>query len=237
MIRSRILLILLINGLGILLFLSWHFPENHGIWAPIDIGIFRFFNELLVQHPAFLWFVAITNQRAFDLCSLLCMGLLMLWFWWHATLQDRRYIVIMGIVMLLAGVVLNQAGQLLPVVRPSPTLTLPNVHRASDLVPISTKDASRDSYPGDHGMMLLIFSGFMLRYFGKTAFVIALGIVIIFSMPRIMIGAHWFSDVFNGSLCIVLVGLPWILMTPLSDRLLSWFYLRLPGKHKQLPHR
>lgn len=233
MTRLRLTLILLFNFLGIALFLSWYLPPGHGLWAPVDEGIFRFFNHHLATSTPFLWFVAITNNRAFDLCSLLCMGLLMLWFWWHTTAQGKRRIMIMGVVMLLCAIVLNQAGHCLPVVRPSPTLTFSDINRVSELLNISTKDASRDSYPGDHGMMLLIFTGFMLRYFGKTAFVIALGIFVIFALPRMMIGAHWFTDVFNGSLSIVLVGLPWVLMTPLSDKLINAFDRTLPGKYKQ----
>lgn len=233
MTRLRLAVILLLNFAGIALFLSWYLPPGHGFWAPLDSGVFHFFNHRLATSTPFLWFVAITNNRVFDLCSLLCMGLLMLWYWWHATPQGKRRIVIMGIVMLLAAVILNQAGHCLPVVRPSPTLVFSDINRVSELLNITTKDASRDSYPGDHGLMLLIFAGFMLRYFGKTAFVIALAIVIIFSLPRMMIGAHWFTDIFNGSLSIVLVGLPWVLMTPLSDRLINGFHCTLPGKNKQ----
>lgn len=32
-----------------------------------------------------------------------------------------------------------------------------NINRVSELLSVPTKDASRDSFPGDHGMMLLIF--------------------------------------------------------------------------------
>lgn len=61
----------------------------------------------------------------------------------------------------------------------------------------------------------------MLRYFGKKAFTIALLIVVIFAFPRVMIGAHWLTDIVVGSLSAVLIGLPWVLMTPLSDRLIA----------------
>ncbi len=54
---------------------------NHGFWFTIDSGIFHFFNQKLVESHAFLWWVAITNNRAFDGCSLLAMGGLMLSFW------------------------------------------------------------------------------------------------------------------------------------------------------------
>ncbi len=67
--------------------------------------------------------------------------------------------------MLLTAVILNQLGHLLPVSHPSPTLTFDNINRVSVLTGVPTKDASSDSFPGDHGMMLIIFACFMLRYF------------------------------------------------------------------------
>lgn len=58
----------------------------------------------------FLWVVAITNNRAFDGCSLLAMGALMLSFWRKETPDGRRRIIAIGLVMLLTAVVLNQLG-------------------------------------------------------------------------------------------------------------------------------
>lgn len=162
--------IVLLNIVGLALFLSWYIPVNHGFWLPIDADIFYFFNQKLVESKAFLWLVALTNNRAFDGCSLLAMGMLMLGFWLKENAPGRRRIVIMGLVMLLTAVVLNQLGQaLIPVKRASPTLTFTDINRVSELLSVPTKDASRDSFPGDHGMMLLIFSAFMWRYFGKVA--------------------------------------------------------------------
>ncbi|WP_258329474.1 phosphatase PAP2 family protein [Citrobacter farmeri] len=236
--KIRLPLILLLNVAGLALFMSWYIPARHGFWFPIDASIFHFFNHKLVESKAFLWLVAITNNRAFDACSLLAMGCLMLSFWLKETPAGRRRIVIIGLVMLLTAVVLNQAGQaLLPVKRASPTLTFDNIYRVSELLHISTKDASRDSFPGDHGMMLLIFAGFMLRYFGKTAGIIGLIIVVVFAFPRVMIGAHWFTDITVGSLTVVLIGLPWCLLTPLSDRLITLFDNYLPGKNKQISNK
>ncbi len=187
-----------------------------------------------MKSQAFLWVVAITNNRAFDGCSLLAMGCLMLSFWLKEDQTGRRRIVIIGLVMLLAAVVINQLAQhLMPVKRASPSLYFPNINRVSELLHISTKDASKDSFPGDHGMMLLIFSAFMLRYFGKKAFAIALIIVVVFAFPRVMIGAHWLTDIAVGSLSAVLIGIPWCLMTPMSDRLIDLFDRYLPGKKQQ----
>ncbi|MGT8295644.1 phosphatase PAP2 family protein, partial [Escherichia coli] len=93
------------------------------------------------------------------------------------------------------------------------------------------------SFPGDHGMMLLIFSAFMWRYFGKVAGLIALIIFVVFAFPRVMIGAHWFTDIIVGSMTVILIGLPWVLLTPLSDRLITFFDKSLPGKNKHFQNK
>ncbi|HAT4912569.1 TPA: phosphatase PAP2 family protein [Serratia marcescens] len=232
MTRRNLPFILFFNLLGVALFLSWFLPANHGGWFILDSAIFFFFNRHLATDPAFLHLVAITNNRAFDVISLLAMGLLYLYFYLKQDAAGRRRLVITGVVMLLTAVVLNQLGHLLPVKHPSPTLTFDNIHRVSELTGIPTKDASGDSFPGDHGMMLIIFSCFMLRYFGRGAFAVALLITLVFSLPRVMIGAHWFTDIAVGSLSVVLVGASWVLMTPCSDWIVDRLNRLLPGKHR-----
>ncbi|BEO04948.1 phosphatase PAP2 family protein [Serratia marcescens] len=232
MTRRNLPFILFFNLLGVALFLSWFLPANHGGWFALDSAIFFFFNRHLATDPAFLHLVAITNNRAFDVISLLAMGLLYLYFYLKQDAAGRRRLVITGVVMLLTAVVLNQLGHLLPVKHPSPTLTFDNIHRVSELTGIPTKDASSDSFPGDHGMMLIIFSCFMLRYFGRGAFAVALLITLVFSLPRVMIGAHWFTDIAVGSLSVVLVGASWVLMTPCSDWIVERLNRLLPGKHR-----
>ncbi|MDY4379611.1 phosphatase PAP2 family protein [Pectobacterium brasiliense] len=227
---ARFSSILVLNVLGIGLFLSWYLPENHGFWLTLDSHIFFYFNRLLVDSPTFLHLIAITNNRAFDGCALVAMGLLYLSFYLKATSTERRRLLILGFIMLLTAVVLNQAGHLLPVQHASPTIYFSDVNRVSDLTGIPTKDASSDSFPGDHGMMLMIFAAFMLRYFSRTAFAIGLAIMVIFSLPRIMIGAHWFTDIAVGSLSVVLVGLSWWLLTPASDAAISLLNRLLPKK-------
>lgn len=234
MMKIRLPLILLLNALGLALFFSWYLPENHGFWFSLDAGIFHFFNNGLVKSHAYVLLLAITNNRVFDGISLLAMGALFSWFWWHETPNGRRRLVIMGVVLLLCAVVINQLGHLIPVSHVSPTLYFPDIHRVSELLQFPTKDGSKDSFPGDHGLMLLIFTGFVLRYFGQKAFFIALLIFFVFASPRIMIGAHWFTDVYVGSLSIALIGLPWALLTPLSDGLINLLDRYLPGKNKTI---
>lgn len=229
---KRLAIILLLNLLGVALFLSWFVPEHHGAWFSIDSAIFLWFNQHMATSHAFALLLAITNYRGFDAVSLLAMGLLYWSYWLRETPQERRRMLAIGICMLLTAVVLNQLGHLLPVKHSSPTLFFEQAYRVSELTGIPAKDASKDSFPGDHGMMLMIFACFMLRYLGKRAFAIALVIVVLFSLPRIMAGAHWFTDVAVGSLSVVLVGLSWWLITPASDMLVNWLWRTLPGKYK-----
>ncbi|MFS2224489.1 phosphatase PAP2 family protein [Pantoea sp. B65] len=229
---KRLLAILALNIAGIALFLSWYLPANHGFWFPIDKSIFFWFNHHMASNKMLMWLIAITNFRGFDMVSLLTMGLLYLKFWLHETPPGRRRLITIGVTMLISAVVLNQLGHLLPVKHVSPSLFFDHAYRVSELSGIPAKDASRDSFPGDHGMMLIIFACFMLRYFGKGAFLSAVLIVVVFSLPRVMAGAHWFSDIAVGSLSVVLVGLSWWLMTPASDYLVRWLNRTLPGKYK-----
>ncbi len=232
MTTKRLLTILLLNALGLILFFSWYLPVGHGTWFAIDKGIFYWFNDRIVTSKPLLWLLAITNFRAFDGVSLLAMGGLYLHFWRRETPQGRRRMLAIGITMLVSAVGLNQLGHLIPVSHASPTKFFPGVHHVSELTGIPAKDASADSFPGDHGMMLMIFACFMLRYFSRRAFALAVLIVLVFAMPRVMIGAHWFTDVAVGSLSVVLVGMSWWLMTPASDYLVNWLYRHLPGKYK-----
>jgi len=223
---------MVLNALGLALFFSWYLPDHHGAWFTLDKTLFYWFNERLVTNKALLWLVAVTNFRPFDAVSLLAMGALYYSFWRRETPQGRRRLLAIGITMLLTAVVLNQLGHLIPVSHPSPTKYFPGVHHVTTLTGIPTKDASSDSFPGDHGMMLMIFASFMLRYFGRRAFFIAVGIVLVFATPRIMIGAHWFTDVAVGSLSVVLVGASWWLITPGSDWMVNMLTRTLPGKYK-----
>ncbi|WP_459176596.1 phosphatase PAP2 family protein [Ewingella americana] len=226
--RRNLPTILLCNALGIALFLSYYLPIHHGFWLPIDTSIFFYFNRHLATSDTFLHLVAITNNRAFDGISLLVMGVLYLSFYIKRDTAERRRMIIIGVVMLLTAVVLNQLGHLLPISHKSPSLSFPGVNRVSQLTGIATKDASGDSFPGDHGMMLMVFCCFMLRYLGKGAFAMAMLITIIFSLPRVMIGAHWFTDIAVGSMSVVLAGASWWLMTPASDALVNWLDHKLP---------
>ncbi len=225
---QRILYPLFISLAGTLLFLSWYLPVDHGLWAEPDHAIFRFFNDPLADQHSLAVFIAVINNRAFDTAALLLMGLVYYAAFHRQDRAGKRRLVMAGVVMVISAVLINQAGQAIPFNRLSPTLALDSVHRVSEITGIFTKDASKSSFPGDHGLMLIIFAAFVWRYAGLRYFAAAVLLIIIFSLPRIMAGAHWFSDIMAGSLSLALITVPWILLTPLSDWCVNFLVRRMP---------
>ena len=217
-----------LTGFGLCLFASFFlFRET---WAAIDRAVFFFFNVRLVPDSLFLKLAAYTNVRAFDAVSLAAMGGLYLSYFLRQDSAGKRLMICLGLSMLLVGIIIKQLGDCLYISHPSPTLVFENSNRLTELTNISAKDAARNSFPGDHGMMLMIFAAYMARYFGRRAFFAAACFVVIFSMPRIISGAHWFSDIYMGSLAIACVALSWLLLTPASDILAAKLEKFLPSR-------
>lgn len=229
---KRFLQIIGCNLVGLLLFFSWYLPANHGFWFAIDKNIFYFFNHLVAESNAFLYFVAFINYRAFDTVAFIFMLFIFLYYFFRQDPAGKRKMFCMGIAMLLSVVLVKIADGRLDIDRLSASAYFESVHEPVNFVSQMTgwnvKDKSATSFPGDHGMMLLIFTSFMGRYFGKKAFLSSFLVFLIFSLPRIMSGAHWFTDVAVGSVSIVLVIMSWVLLTPFSDTIIRWLETKLP---------
>lgn len=231
---KKILCIIGLNILGVALFLSWYLPVNHGFWFAIDKSIFYFFNNLVAESRAFLYLVAFTNFRAFEAVAFLIMAVIFFLYFRKKDAKGKRWMFAMGITMLLSIILVKLVDNRLGIDRLSASAYFDSLHGHVNFVSKMTgwhvKDRSATSFPGDHGMCLLIFTSFMGRYLGKKAFWSGLAVFLLFSLPRIMSGAHWFTDVAVGSLSIVLVVLSWVLLTPLSDKVIAWLEPKLPLK-------
>ena len=158
--------IIFLNAVGLTIFFSWYLPAEHGFWFTLDKSIFYYFNEQLQPESSFTYFVGLTNVRHFDIISLMAMLALYGYYYSKQDHLGKRKMWFIGVTMLFFAVILNQLGHLIPVQRCSPTGFFENIHRVSKMLVFKTKDYSGDSFPGDHGLMLMIYAGFMLRYFG-----------------------------------------------------------------------
>lgn len=97
----------------------------------------------------------------------------------------------------------------------SPTAMLDDVNLLSELTTLPARDTASSSFPSDHGLMAMILAAFMWRFANRLMAGLATALVVIVCAPRIMVGAHWVSDVSIGALSIALIALPWVLCTPL----------------------
>ncbi|EPC01965.1 hypothetical protein L861_20145 [Litchfieldella anticariensis FP35 = DSM 16096] len=211
--------ILFYNLLGIALVLSWWSPDIL-IWEYLDDAIF-FTTNAWLNDANTLWvtIVALLNNRLFDVGSMLTLLGLYLWAISRDPVREHRLLRWggIGITMLLTAGILSQAVRYaIPYSHPSPTLVYDNANLITELVDFSTKAVSADSFPGDHGLMLMLFTAFVWRFSGRTVGLVSALSVVILSAPRILGGAHWFSDIYMGALSISLVALPWVLCTPVA---------------------
>lgn len=228
MTRTVPLTLLTLLGAGLLLSYAGGGPDS--LWFGLDEAVFFFFNTRLVSGSTFLTLTAYANLRLFDLVSFAAMAALYTWYFIRADNAEKRRMLAVGVLMLLTAVSIKQAGRLLPWEHASPTLFFDGVNRLRDLAPIGAKDADGNSFPGDHGMMLMIFAAFLGRYKGWIAFLAASALVVFFSLPRIAGGAHWFGDIYAGSLGIACITLGWLLLTPASDRAVEAICRLLPAR-------
>ena len=222
---KKFLLIIGLNLLGVLLFFSWFHADANSFWPVVDKNVFFTFNHLLGENEAFRYLVAFTNLRFFDVFGFLAMALVFLFHFIKQDKDPRRWMICMGVTMLLTAVFAKQFNMTFDFDRPSPTLHFTalgdDVLYVSKLTGWDAKDWSKSCFPGDHGMCLIIFCVYMLRYFDLKSFLAGFVITVLFSMPRVMSGAHWVSDIAVGAVAVNLIVLSWMLLTPLSDFIIS----------------
>jgi len=183
--------------------ISWLFEPTRSLWLTLDANVFWAMNGSLNWGDTWQKIWAIANNRAFDLAAAISMLSL---FALRALRDDpqqlNRYIA-MGLFMFVTLVIAMQIGKALPIERPSATAHFPEALRLTELVPdISTKDYSGDSFPGDHGLVLLICAGFALVYLPHLYALLAALFCVMFTLPRLMSGAHWLTDEIVGAIAV-----------------------------------
>jgi membrane-associated phospholipid phosphatase len=220
--------LLFANLVAIVLFTSWLLEPTRSLWLALDESFFWATNRSLAEGELWRQIWAVANHRAFDLVAAISMLLL----YGHYVLlrqrQNLRHYIAIGILLTIAITLILQGSKLIPIDRPSATMIYPEALRLSELVPyITTKDIASDTFPGDHGLVLLLFAGFILYNLPRTYGVIALLFAFIFTLPRLMSGAHWLTDELVGAIGVGSLALGWIFATPLHDRVVDWLERKL----------
>jgi membrane-associated phospholipid phosphatase len=79
---------------------------------------------------------------------------------------------------------------------------------------MTVKDETAACFPGDHATTLLLFTVLYTFYAGRKFGIYAALYAIFRILPRLIVGAHWASDIIVGSGCLVLFFLSLALCTP-----------------------
>lgn len=205
--------------LAVLLFLTFFLSPADSIWKPVDEAFFRLLNNTLASGGPWATIVAWANTKIFDTLWAGVMGLLCLWVFLsprYGMFKDRfAHIsaVAVGVVASIAitKLVFKHYDRL------SPGRYFDDFVNLNDLLPdIAAKVGSSSSFPGDHGVasvLLVICFIVFFRPWPHLA-VIALPIAIINTLPRLIAGGHWFSDVVVGAGSIGLIVYPLLVGTP-----------------------
>ena len=92
---------------------------------------------------------------------------------------------------------------------PPTKVPLKNSIKLSDFENITweVKDSSKKSFPGDHSAVLFIIATFVSYYARKWYAFFAITTALIFVIPRLVGGGHWFTDVFIGGGILTLITL------------------------------
>lgn len=203
-----------------LLFGSWLYEPTRAYWDVLDNWVFFSLNGSLQWGETWQLIWAWGNNRATDIV----VGVLMILLFIHFIFSGGRRLILERMVIfgLMCVIIVISAEGLLDLFqdalgfkRESPSRVLEPVYRLSELVPhIKAKDASGNSFPGDHGTVTFIWLTFVWLYAGWSHRLTALIMAVLILLPRMVGGAHWLTDNLVGSGTLVLLYMAWFLCTP-----------------------
>lgn len=239
--RNSIVVLVLCNIAACILFFSWVatqkvikesdgdkrlvYKEEASFWKSLDVSTFNALNGQLKESKSKQFFWAHTNRRIFDLVSAGAMVLIYGIFVLRGTREERieriKGGLYMSVCMLAALAFVQILHSIFEVGRLSPTkVPLEGSIRLSEYehITFELKDASKQSFPGDHSAVLFIIAAFITYYAKRFYAVAAILVAAAFIMPRMVGGGHWMTDIFVGGGALTLITVSWALCTPLQRK-------------------
>ena len=164
------------------------------------------------------------NTKPFDYATAL---LILALFSFHILSGNRQQFIkrsAEGALIVLAVVLTIQVSKnFLDYGRPGPSTTLePSILLSTLVSGFEFKESSGNSFPGDHGIALIMFTSLMWFFAGRTYGLIMTLVSALLMLPRMVVGAHWLTDNLVGSLYVSLFALSWLLATPAHGYLVRW---------------
>jgi membrane-associated phospholipid phosphatase len=213
-------------GIIALLWITFLSPWTKPLWDTVDLTVFKILNGMLHDNKFLQYFWATVNHKRMDLVEDAVFLFFFIWGIrtapqkWKKAAQFLFVILLAGSVIFFINRGLLRHYAFIP--RESPSLTVsPCVKITDEIAWVGLKDETIASFPGDHATTLLLF-GFLFSAFVPRRIALCAWIYALFRLlPRLVVGAHWFSDIAVGSMTISLFFTACFLYTPLGTVIIN----------------
>ncbi len=226
-----------------LLFL-WIFPLTGVYFDRLDSIVYYSLNSLLKKGENWQLFWAVTNVRIFDIVGGLLVLLLLLFHTYSTQYPERnsennaipseKFFSFIGFILIsiIVNKILFSTGlSLIDYQRKSPSLVLEGGIRLSEIITsFDFKDASKDCFPGDHAAVLLCSTVYFFIFGNKKQGILAGFVLLPFILPRLVVGAHWFTDCLVGSTFVLINSFNIWINIPVIDKTINKII------NKKIPH-
>jgi Kdo2-lipid A phosphotransferase len=235
-IKNNILKFTVFTFLSLLLLGLWIFPATGIYFDRLDAFVYYFLNTTLETGKNWQLFWAVTNMRIFDIAGGLLVLLMLVLHMYSGKNSDNNamphekfilFCLFIALSIIINKVIFSGIAGLLNYSRLSPSLVLDGGIKLSDIVTsFEFKDASKDCFPGDHAAVLICSTIYFFLYGNKKLGILSCFVLLPFILPRLVVGAHWFTDCLVGSTFILIntlniwINLP-IFKTRLSKKIFS----------------
>ncbi|MFT5393213.1 MAG: membrane-associated phospholipid phosphatase [Gammaproteobacteria bacterium] len=200
-----------------LIYFSWFMGASREAWDALDLTVFHFVNDALRGAADWQVFWAHANRHMADLIAVGLFSGLYLWFvlfGQHSSVLHRACQGVFAAAVTTGCVLLSEVVHQ-GMGRVSPSLAVDGAFRLGDAVSgFSFKYSSQKSFPGDHGIALICLATMLWVYARWRVGILGVCIAVAFVLPRVVVGAHWASDIGVGSVGFSLAALALLLLTP-----------------------
>lgn len=199
---------------------SFLFPPTRYLWNVVDEQLFLLLNSWIATNALMQNIVAILNYKYFHWVHDTIFLLFFIIFIKCSPRERRPYRIaqILFAVILAALAIYISKTMLSGFARNSPSLYFPECTRLSEKVDwLAVKDYSRSSFPSGHGITACLFAGIIHILMKGRAGILATFYAMFLIAPRMIVGAHWLSDILVGSGVIAILTLAFGYCTPLAE--------------------
>ncbi|MBI5274496.1 MAG: phosphatase PAP2 family protein [Chlamydiales bacterium] len=224
-----------------ILYLSWLIPFSRHYWDIIDTASYLFFNSWIASSLLSQTFWAIMNHSLNDwVFDVIMLFFVIAYIFSKKSEKSYRSVQIFLLILFCALVTIFINRYLLPDIfnirRLSPSLVIEKSVRLSHHIPwLKIKETHKACFPSDHGTTTIFFTLIIFYLMGKKYGLLSLFFSLLYSLPRMVVGAHWLTDALIGSFSISALSLTLFLDLGILHQLTTYIVSPL-SKRKDKQH-